>query len=178
MEFFYRRFPNIVFSYTKMRPMFYPEALVEGFARVARERQANDTGLVLCGIAGHMEPGIWPAVQEKIKRLGIADRVFVIEDLDHDAFLHALGRATVYLRSHVSDGVCSSVMEALALGVPVVASENYTRPPSVITYPPEDVGALARALMNVLSRREEIVSRLQRPAVRDTLHEEAQLLTG
>jgi glycosyltransferase involved in cell wall biosynthesis len=178
MEAFYRRFDHIIFSYTKMRPMFYPEELVEGFARLAAGRKSQDTGLVLCGIAGHMEPGLWPSVQNRIKHLGIADQVFVIEDLDHDAFLHALGRATVYLRTHVSDGVCSSVMEALALGIPVVATENHTRPPGVITYPAEDVAALAHALDDVLSRRNEIVANLQRPEVRDTLADEARLLTA
>ena len=176
MEAFYARFEHVVFSYTKMRTMFYPEALIEGFARFAAGR--NDTGLVLCGIAGHMEPGLWTSVQDRIARLGIADRVFVIEDLAHEAFLQALGRSSIYLRTHVSDGVCSSVMEALALGVPVVASENHNRPPGVITYPAEDSGALARTLTDVLSRREEIASALQRPEVRDTLADEARLLTA
>jgi glycosyltransferase involved in cell wall biosynthesis len=176
MEAFYQRFEQIVFSYTKMRSMFYPEALIEGFARCAAARQ--DVGLVLCGIAGHMEPAIWKGVQDRIARLGIGDRVFIIEDLAHDAFLQALGRAAVYLRTHVSDGVCSSVLEALALGVPVVATENHTRPPGVITYPAEDAGGLARTLEDVLARRDDIVATLQRPVVRDTLADEARLLTA
>jgi glycosyltransferase involved in cell wall biosynthesis len=176
MEAFYQRFEQIVFSYTKMRSMFYPEALIEGFARCAAARQ--DVGLVLCGIAGHMEPAIWKGVQDRIARLGIADRVFIVEDLAHDAFLQALGRAAVYLRTHVSDGVCSSVLEALALGVPVVATENHTRPAGVITYPAEDAGALARTLEDVLARRDDIVATLQRPVVRDTLADEARLLTA
>lgn len=174
MEAFYRRFEHVVFSYTKMRPMFYPEVLVEGFARCAATRR--DAGLVLCGIAGHMEPGIWERVQERIKTLGISDRVFIIEDLAHDAFLQALGRAAIYLRTHVSDGVCSSVLEALALGVPVVATENHTRPAGVITYPAEDPDTLGRTLEDVLARREQIVATMQRPVVRDTLADEARLL--
>lgn len=176
LEAFYKRFEHVVFSYTKIRPMFYPEALVEGFARFAARRP--DAGLVLCGIAGHMEPALWASVRNLIERLGIAGRVLVVEDLPHEAFLLALGRAGVYLRTHVSDGVCSSVMEALALGVPVVATENHTRPPGVVTYPAEDVEALARALEDVLARRDDIVATLQRPEIRDTLAEEARLLTA
>lgn len=176
MEAFYARFEHVVFSYTKMRAMFYPEALVEGFARLAARRA--DTGLVLCGIAGHMEPEIWTSVQARIEALGIADRIFIIEDLGHEAFLLALERSSLYLRTHVSDGVCSSVMEALALGVPVVASENHNRPPGVITYPAEDSETLGRTLADVLDRREEIVAALQRPEVRDTLADEARLLTA
>ncbi len=175
IDAFYRRYPQIVFSYTKMRPMFHPEALVEGFAQFATTHP--EAGLFLCGIAGHMEPGLWESVYARIQRLGIADRVLVVDDLPHDAFLQALGRASVYLRTHVSDGVCSSVMEALAMGVPVVATENHNRPAGVITYPPEDPEALARHLADVIARRDEIVATLERPQVRDTLAEEARLLT-
>jgi glycosyltransferase involved in cell wall biosynthesis len=173
---FYDRFPRVVLSYTKMRPMFYPEALVEGFADLAD--RDSDVGLVLCGIAGHMDPGIWPAVQQRIAQRGMSQRVLVVEDLSHDAFLDALSRSTVYLRTHVSDGVCSSVLEALALGIPVVAAENHNRPAGVITYPAPDAAALAQTLEDVLARREEIVAALPRPEVRDTLVEEVRLLTG
>lgn len=174
MEAFYGRFPHVIFSYTKIRPMFYPEALIEGFARFAA--RCPDAGLVLCGIAGHMEPDLWTSVQSRIDRLGVRDRLFIVEDLTHDAFLHALSRASIYLRTHVSDGVCSSVMEALALGVPVVATENHNRPPGVITYPAEDTAALAQTLHEVLLRRDEIAAALERPQVRDTLADEARLL--
>jgi glycosyltransferase involved in cell wall biosynthesis len=149
---------------------------VEGFAELAH--RVDDVGLVLCGIAGHMDPGIWPAVQERIARHGISERVLVVEDLSHDAFLEALSRSSVYLRTPVTDGVCSSVLEALALGVPVVAAENHNRPAGVITYPAVDVAAMARTLDDVLLRREEIAAALPRPEIRDTLLEEARLLTG
>ena len=175
LEDFYRRFNHIVFSYTKWRRLFYPEQLIEGFAQFAAHHP--DAGLVLCGVAGHSDPGVWETVQRRIERLGVADRLLVVDDLPHEAFLQALGRSTVYLRTHISDGVCSSVMEALALGVPVVATENNTRPAGVITYPAEDPGALARCLMDVVARRHEIVATMERPQVRDTLAAEAQLLT-
>jgi glycosyltransferase involved in cell wall biosynthesis len=175
LEAFYKRFNHIVFSYTKWRRLFYPEQLVEGFARFAARHP--DAGLLLCGVAGHTDPGMSEAVQKRIQELGIADRLLVIEDLPHEAFLHALGRSTVYLRTHLSDGVCSSVMEALALGVPVVATENNNRPRGVITYPAEDADALARCLSDVVARRHEIVAAMERPQVRDTLATEARLLT-
>jgi glycosyltransferase involved in cell wall biosynthesis len=176
LEAFYRRFPVVVFSYTKMRPLFYPEALVDGFARFAARHP--EAGLVLCGIAGHMEPGLWPAVQARITQPDLRDRVIVVEDLSHDAFLQALGRATLYLRTHLSDGVCSSVLEALALGVPVVATENGTRPAGVVTYPAEDRDALAAALSRVVERRDEVLAGMERPVVTDTLDVEARLLTA
>ncbi len=62
----------------------------------------------------------------------------------------------MYLRTHLSDGVCSSVLQALSLRVPVVAIENHSRPPGVITYPPHNVEGLADLLDDVLNRRHEI----------------------
>jgi glycosyltransferase involved in cell wall biosynthesis len=176
LEMFYQRFRQVIFCYIKMRPLFYPEAALEGFARLAARRR--DVGLVLGGIAGHMEPRTWTAVQARVAKPDLQGRVILVEDLRHDVFLLALGRATLFLRTHMSDGVCSSVLEALALRVPVVATENHTRPPGVITYEPEDVDTLTAILDDVLNRRDQIVAELQPPEVRDTLAEEAALLTA
>jgi glycosyltransferase involved in cell wall biosynthesis len=125
-----------------------------------------------------MDEGIWPAVQARLAQPVLQGRVLVLDDLPHQAFLQALGRASVYLRTHLSDGVCSSVLEALTLGIPVVAAENHDRPAGVITYDGEDVAGLASVLDDVLNRREEIVAELRRPDVRDTLADEAALLTA
>jgi glycosyltransferase involved in cell wall biosynthesis len=176
IEAFYGAHAEVVFCYLKMRPLFYPVATVEGFARLLARRP--DVGLVLCGIEGHMEPGIWPAVQVCLAQPILQGRVLVVNDLPHDAFLQALGRSTVYLRTHLSDGVCSSVLEALSLGVPVVAAENHDRPQGVITYDGGNADALASVLDDVLSRSEQIAATLRRPTVRDTLSEEAALLTA
>lgn len=176
IEAFCQRFEHVVFCYMKMRPLFFPEATIEGFARLASRRPG--VGLILCGVVGGMEPGIWPAVQARIAQPDLHGRVLVVDDLPHDLFLLALGRASVCLRTHLSDGVCSSVLEALSLGVPVVATENRTRPPGVITYDPRDPDALASILDDVLRRRHQITAQLPRPVLRDTLAEEAALLTA
>jgi glycosyltransferase involved in cell wall biosynthesis len=172
---FYASFDEIVFCYTKIRPLFFPVTTVEGFARVAERRP--QVGLVMCGVAGHMEAGLWTDVQNAITKHGLHDRIAIVEDLSHDVFLTALGRARVCLRTHLSDGVCSSVLESLAMGVPVVANENHNRPSGVLTYPPEDVAALASTLCDALERRDQIAATLQRPEVRDTVAEEVRLLT-
>jgi len=176
LEEFYQRCPVVILCYTKIRPVFYPETVLEGFARLAAGRR--EVGLVVCGTAGFMDPDLWSRVEARLAAVDLHDRVVVVDDLPHEAFLNALARATVYLRSHISDGVCSSIMESLALGVPVVASENGTRPPGVITYPAEDAEALANTLGAVLDRRDEIVATMKRPEVADTLAEEARLLTA
>lgn len=176
LEAFYQRFDTILFSYIRVRPLFYPVALVDGFATLAKKR--HDVGLVVCGVSGHMEQGLWREVRDRIGRDGLDSRICVVDDLDHDEFLTALSRASVYVRTHVSDGVCSSVLEALALRVPVVASENGTRPQGVITYPSSDADRLAAVLEDVLDRHPALVRALVRPELLDTVGDEARLLTA
>lgn len=173
---FFERFSEVVFSYIKMRPLFYPIELVQGFAELAAARK--DVGLVLCGgvVEDHGEKGLLERAMAVIDTHGIRDRVCIVQDLDHDSFLVALGRSTIYLRSHISDGVCSSVMESLSLGVPVVASENGNRPAGVLRYRATDPHDLAAVLADALDRRAEIAATMPRPEVRDTLTEEADLL--
>jgi glycosyltransferase involved in cell wall biosynthesis len=107
----------------------------------------------------------------------MGERILVIDDLTHEQFLAALGRAAAYVRTPVSDGVASSVLEALSLGTPVIAAENGSRPSGVITYSATDSDELARVILDVLTRRSEIVAAMPRPPVRDTLAEEVALLT-
>jgi glycosyltransferase involved in cell wall biosynthesis len=176
LERFYARFTSVVFCYVNLRPLFYPTELVEGFGRLAATRR--DVGLVLCGLAGYPEADLMASVGERIDRWRLDDRVCRIPDLDHDEFLTALSRAAVYLRSHVSDGVCSSVLEALALGVPVVASENGHRPGGVVIYQAADPADLARVLDETLSQRDVIKASLPSPDIPDTLSREVQVLVG
>lgn len=176
LERFYAHFPCVLFCYVNLRPLFYPVELVEGFSRLAESRQ--DVGLVLCGLSGHPETELLEATSARIAQRSLEDRVCLIGDLDHNEFLTALSRAAVYVRTHISDGVCSSVLEALTLGVPVVASENGHRPPGVVTYRAPDAEDLAKVLEDTLSKRDAIAASLPRPPIPDTLSVEVQMLVG
>jgi glycosyltransferase involved in cell wall biosynthesis len=174
VESFYRRFRHVVFCYINIRPKFHPVAALDGFRIIA---DANpDVGLILCGVGGYAEGDLWGQVQQRIRSNGLEDRICVVEDFDHDEFLTALSRSWLSLRTHVSDGVCSSVLEALALGVPVVAAENGQRPPGVLTYTADDPQDLARALEYALAHRATIAATLPKPDIPDTLRQEADLL--
>ena len=176
VEAFFERYASVVFTYVRMRPLFYPVIMIDGIAAVMRERP--DVGLVVCGGTGHADEGVWPAVQAAIARHGIADRICFVDDLDHDAFLTALGRSALYLRTPITDGVASSVLESLALRIPVVGCENGTRPPGVITYPAEDAGRMAEAVLQTLARRAEVVQSLGSADVPDTVDAEIAVLAG
>jgi len=176
LESFLRQYPNAVFSYVRMRPLFYPVTLIDGMAEVLRRR--NDIGLVICGGLGHSDPGVWPSVQAAIERHRLKDRICFVDDLDHDAFLTMLERSAVYLRTPITDGVASSVLEAVALGVPVVASENGTRPEGVITYAADDPAGLAEAVLGVLDTGGNAVPATDHRELPDTVTDEVALLTA
>jgi glycosyltransferase involved in cell wall biosynthesis len=176
LEAFFSRFRHVIFTYVRMRPLFFPLTLIDGFARL--RHRGHDAGLVLCGVSGHMEETLWTAVQGRIRQHGLTATICVVEDLEHPVFLTALARSAVYLRTPITDGVAASVLEALSLGVPVVACENHSRPPGVITYDAEDADGMADRLEYVIDHRAEVVQSLRPIAVRDTLTQELQLLTS
>jgi glycosyltransferase involved in cell wall biosynthesis len=174
LEKFYDRFPFVLFCYLHLQASYYPDVLIAAFAEVARVRA--DVGLVLCGLMGHREETLWRDLQESMTRLAVRERIAVINDLNHDEFLTALSRSSAYVRTVPGDGVSSSVLEALALRVPVVAAENGTRPAGVLTYEATSPGALANRLVHVLDARDEIAAGIPVPTVADTLEDEARLL--
>ena len=176
VEAFFRAYPQVVFSYVRMRPLFYPVTLVDGMASVMKARP--EVGLLLCGMAGHSDTGVRESVEAAIERHGVAERICLIDDLDHEAFLTVLQRSTLYLRTPITDGVASSVLESLALRVPVVACENGNRPAGVVTYPAEDAKSMAAAVERVLADRANVVASLAVIEAADTLSDEVALLTA
>jgi glycosyltransferase involved in cell wall biosynthesis len=176
LEAFFDRFPSIVFTYVRLRRLFYPTTLINGMALVMKRRL--DVGLIVCGGGTHADPGVWSEVQAAIKGHDIEDRICFVEDLDHDAFLTVLRRAALYVRTHFSDGVASSVLESLALGIPVVACDNGTRPQGAVTYPPEDAKRMAETIEHVLDHRAEVVAAIANVEMVDTLSDEVALLTS
>ena len=175
LEAFLERYPSAVFTYARMRPLFYPVTMIDGMAQVMARNPS--VGLVLCGGLSHREDWLWRDVQARIEAAGLAERICFIEDLDHDAFLTALTKSALYLRTPITDGVASSVLEALALRIPVVACENGTRPKGVITYQAEDAAAMAEKVEHVLNNRAAVIAGMQHLDVVDTLADEVALLT-
>jgi glycosyltransferase involved in cell wall biosynthesis len=176
LEEFFSRYPAVVFTYVRMRPLFYPVTLIDGMASVMKRRP--DVGLIICGGTGHADEGVWPAVQDAIQRQGVGDRICFVDDLDHDGFLTALQRSALYLRTPITDGVASSVLESLALGVPVVACENGTRPAGVLIYPATDAERMAAVVEHVLSHRAEVLASMTTLDIPDTVGDEIAVLTS
>lgn len=175
LEEFLRARPETLFTYIRVRPGFYLDVLIEGFALLAAKR--STAGLVICGVSGDIDPVLHADMIKRIAVHDLSSRVLIVDDLDHDRFLTALRRSSLYLRTPTSDGVASSVLESLALGVPVVAAENGTRPAGVLTYRASDANHMAQVLEDALDRRHQIVAGLPKPELQDTLATEVNLLT-
>jgi glycosyltransferase involved in cell wall biosynthesis len=77
------------------------------------------------------------------------------ENLESDEFLSILKDATVFLRPTRTDGDAVSVREALALGIPCVASSVVPRPEGVIVYELGNTSSLCNALQSAVTRPAE-----------------------
>lgn len=176
VETFLQRWPEIVFTYVRLRSIFYVDTLLDAFAELARARPG--VGLVVCGVGEHAEGDVAATFKRRVQSEPFATRLLSLPDLERTKFLTALARAKVCVRTPTTDGVSSSVLEALALRVPVVASENGHRPSGVFTYPPTDAGALAAGIARVLDDHERVVRELPRIEAQDTLSREVDLLVS
>jgi glycosyltransferase involved in cell wall biosynthesis len=105
-------------------------------------------------------------LQARVAAAGIADNVlFVSEPLED---VHLLWQASdVFLRATNTDGDAVAVREALSLRVPVVASDASARPDGVVLFEARNLGALDRAVRQVLAHRAAHVAALQSISIDD-----------
>jgi glycosyltransferase involved in cell wall biosynthesis len=108
-------------------------------------------GLVLLGIG-----------PEGAKQLpGLADvreHVFLAGAVDANVSLSVMRRLGLFLRPTYFDGDSLSVREALALGIPVVASGTGLRPKGVVLFEPGQIDDLEKQLNYALHHREELMA--------------------
>jgi len=135
----------------------------------------NDVGFVITGASKVEDHEVQPYVQ-KFNDFSDQNRVILIDNLEHSQFLTLLKKVDVFLRTPESDGKSSSVLEALAMGTIVVASENNRRPRDVLTYPAGDKFQLESAIKIALAsaKRPKMINNELLP--RNTLEEEINLL--
>ena len=120
----------VFFSYVSFRPEYRLEVLRKGMS-LFRKRYPK-AGFIWLGFPEKEMTSArefvqdWPANE--------LQSLLLLGNLTHDEFLTLMTRCFACLRTPACDGVAASVLEALALGVPVVASENGRRPTGVMTY--------------------------------------------
>jgi glycosyltransferase involved in cell wall biosynthesis len=106
-----------------------------------------------------------PALRSQAAALGIADRV-VFAGFRSDV-AQVLAQADVFVLPSLAEGLPMALLEAMAVGVPVVATAVGDVPKVLrhgdtgLLVPPGEANKLAAAILNTLSHPQEAVSRVQ-----------------
>ncbi len=95
---------------------------------------------------------VGPKTRPLIEELGLGGRAVCLGEVSHDRCLALLRASDVTVRSTFVDGDAITVREALAFGVPVVASDTAFRPEGVTLFRRGDVSDLMAKLSQVLTR--------------------------
>lgn len=170
IETFAEKKTSLIVSYIVLRKGFYIETLLEFL-----EGLNEDVGVILTGI-GVIEDGGISDLYQKLRDFEIKGQILLAKSLNHNEFLSLLARADIYLRTPTSDGVASSVLEALSVGTQVVASENGRRPEGVVRYLATDPKDMRDKINQVLDHLDALNQTLVPPVVEDTVETEFTLL--
>jgi glycosyltransferase involved in cell wall biosynthesis len=174
VEKFLKSHTHVCLSYVSFRPEYRLELLREGMK--LHRRQYPGAGFIWLGFPDKELPAAtefvhdWPADER--------DSLLLLGNLTHDQFLTLMSRSFLYLRTPACDGVAASVLESLALAVPVVASENGRRPAGVVTFRDNEATDMAERLGFVLEHFSEIKSGLRVEAGDDNVGRMADWLVG
>ena len=111
--------------------------------------------LVVVGSLGR-DPGTADAVRASIGRHGLDDRVTLTGELEGDELATAFDRADIFVSASFYEGYGMAIAEALARGLPVVATSGGATAETVpadagLLVPPGDAAALAQALRRLLA---------------------------
>jgi glycosyltransferase involved in cell wall biosynthesis len=157
----------VILSPRSVRPIYNIVTVARAFGLVSSaDREAV---LVIKDYRG--DPDYAGQVRSELAALGIADRVRWVEEIPHAELARLYAAADVVVSLADSDSAPVTVLEAQAVGVPVVASnlpsiaEWITPDESWRLVPPTDAGAVAVALERSLASPEEAARRAERERV-------------
>lgn len=173
-EAFLQEHHRMFFCYVSYRPEYRLAVLREAMQRFAAFHPR--AGFIWLGFPAKEMAAV--AAQVATWPEGEADRLLLLGNLEHDAFLTLMTRCFACIRTPACDGVSSSVLEALANGVPVVASENGRRPAGVITYAELDPGDLCTKLLHLVDHYQEARLHTVLPAAENNTQRAADWVLG
>jgi peptidoglycan/xylan/chitin deacetylase (PgdA/CDA1 family)/glycosyltransferase involved in cell wall biosynthesis len=145
IEQFLKRYSPVFFCYVSFRPEYALEGLRGGIELYSKRDPR--AGFIWLGFPAREVPHAEAFLKNTPG--GRPGNILLLGNLDHDAFLSLLSRCFAYIRPPACDGISASVLESLALGVPVIAAENGRRPPHVVTYRFGDPQELCEKLLYV-----------------------------
>jgi glycosyltransferase involved in cell wall biosynthesis len=157
IEKFLKDHGPVFFCYVSFRPEYKLPILREAMARF-RQRYPR-AGFIWLGFPDKELPGATAYV--KSWQVSEQEGLLLLGNLPHDQFLTVLGRCSATIRTPACDGVSASVLESLALGVPVLASQNGHRPPDVLTYREGDAADLCAGMATIAQSRARTIQKTQ-----------------
>ena len=114
-----------------------------------------------------MGPG--PEVKSQIKELTDIDpHLMFTGPMPHETVLDVMKKLTIFVRPTHTDGDSISVREALALGVPVVASDTYFRPDGVSIFRKGDLHDLVEKLRHAIEQSGDLSPKPRQGVQSDT----------
>ena len=145
----------VFFCYVSFRPEYQLEMLREAMKHF--RQHCAQAGFIWLGFPSKE----MPAAQKFVAQWPSREResLLLLGNLSHNVFSTLLERCFAYIRTPACDGVAASVLESLALGIPVVASENHNRPSQVTTYREGDACDLSEKLVFVTLHYQQVKER-------------------
>ncbi len=152
VEEFYRKHDGVFFSYVCFRKEFALDFLAEAMRRF----------LASFPKVGFLLVGPWDREMDSMKSFirenGLDEAVCLLGSMPHDMFLTLLSRSLAYIRTPVTDGICSSVLEALKLKVPVLGADNGTRPQGTLLWKEGDYDSLLALMSEAATNHDGMVA--------------------
>jgi glycosyltransferase involved in cell wall biosynthesis len=144
--------PPYLLCVANRKPHKNLEAAVEVLARLQREHPA-----LRLAIAGERFPA-WVRTLQRAYALGLGERIVDLDQVN-DLALHALyAHASVYLHPSRYEGFGLPILEAMASGAPVVASNATAIPevagPGALLFAPDDISGMTAVVARLLHDRE------------------------
>jgi glycosyltransferase involved in cell wall biosynthesis len=149
---------RVLFSARTLRGFYRHDVVVRALAQLP-----EDTVLLLS--ARHADPATRATVESLVDELGLRSRVRILDDISHDEMADHIRLADVVVTVPETDGTPVTILESLAAGRPVVASDV----PSVREWlgdldpaclvPVGDVDATAEAIRRVLGAPADVATR-------------------
>ncbi len=131
-----KRFSPLIASAVYLEKEYGTDLLVSACA--ALRQKYPRLGCIIMG-SGAEEA----AIRSQIRAEKGEDFLFLLGNVPHDLCLSLMERSDLFVRPTLFDGDAISVREALALGVPTVASDVGFRPPGTRLFRPGDIADLA-----------------------------------
>lgn len=172
VEAFLSQHEPTFFCFVCFRPEYALDALLEAMQKLTRQRPR--AGFIWLGFPAKELPQVKAYLGGRAG--GRLDNLLLLGNLDHDTFLSLLSRCSAYIRPPACDGISASVLESMALHVPVIAAENGRRPPGVVTFRFGDAADLCAKLQYVVDNYDAVKRATQLLTVEDNIERTAAWL--